>query len=60
MRLGEKGEGIMQKKKRKQFKNTSKITDNSTVITRGDVGWGEVTKGKGRINGVGRRFDLEW
>ena len=36
------------------------IIDNSTVITSGKEGWGEVEKGKGGINGDGRRLDLGW
>ena len=46
--MGEKDEGI------------NLETHNSTVITRGKEGWGEVEEGKEGINCDGRRLDLVW
>ena len=51
MRLGEIGEGI------KQTKEILIEADNSTVITRGKVGWGRWGRVNG-VNGDGRGLDF--
>ena len=50
--LGDKGEGLKQRKKRLMDK------DNSMVIAREKGEWEDFKEGKGEISGDGRRLDL--
>lgn len=54
-RLGDNGEGIKQRKRKKKLVGT----DNSVVITKGQGGWWEAVEEKAGINSD-RRPDLRW
>ena len=55
IREGKRGWGLGEK-----VKGLGTKTHNSAVITRGEGAWEVVGKGKGGINGDGRRLDLRW